>query len=131
MQIIAINQSATLAQLYRQVHDDGSISGGPMYYLDMGLKELGFGKIGKVLGVLYAIFIIGGAFALTAMLLPGISGALVLLTLGQYTIIASSFHDGDLEPFFFLVIGGIIGLFTFVPLMNYMISLTILGNSKI
>ena len=68
------------------------------------------------------LLIIGGAFALTAMLLPGISGALVLLTLGQYTVIASSFHDGDLEPFFYLVIGGIIGLFTFVPLMNHMIS---------
>jgi len=54
--------SATLGQLYRTVHDDGSISGGPMYYLDRGLKEQGFGTFGKVLGVLYAIFIIGGAF---------------------------------------------------------------------
>jgi AGCS family alanine or glycine:cation symporter len=33
-----------------------------MYYLDQGLKEIGFGGFGKVLGVLYAIFIIGGAF---------------------------------------------------------------------
>ena len=54
--------SATLGQLYRTVHEDGSISGGPMYYLDQGLKEIGFGGFGKVLGVLYAIFIIGGAF---------------------------------------------------------------------
>ena len=54
--------SATLAQLYRTVHDDGSVSGGPMYYLDQGLKEMGLGAFGKVLGVLYAIFIIGGAF---------------------------------------------------------------------
>jgi len=54
--------SATLAQLYRTVHDDGSVSGGPMYYLDQGLKEIGLGAFGKVLGVLYAIFIIGGAF---------------------------------------------------------------------
>ena len=54
--------SATLAQLYRTVHDDGSISGGPMYYLDQGLKELNLGGFGKFLGVMYAIFIIGGAF---------------------------------------------------------------------
>ena len=54
--------SATLGQLYRTVHEDGSISGGPMYYLDQGLKEIGFGSFGKVLGLLYAIFIIGGAF---------------------------------------------------------------------
>ena len=56
--------SATLAQLYRQVHDDGSVSGGPMYYLKEGLSQRGGGwpVIGKVLGALYAIFIIGGAF---------------------------------------------------------------------
>ena len=44
--------SATLAQLYRKVHKDGSVSGGPMYYLDHGLTELGYGSIGKVLGIL-------------------------------------------------------------------------------
>jgi putative membrane protein len=68
------------------------------------------------------LLILGGALALTAMLLPGVSGALVLLTLGQYTAIASSFHDGELEPLFFLIIGGIIGLITFVPFMNYMMT---------
>jgi len=64
--------SATLAQLYRIVHDDGSVSGGPMYYLEHGLSERtddgwiinksGYKSLGKVLGILYAIFIIGGAF---------------------------------------------------------------------
>ena len=64
--------SATLAQLYRQVHEDGTVSGGPMYYLEQGLKEKnkdgwiinkdGYSSLGKFLGVLYAIFIIGGAF---------------------------------------------------------------------
>ena len=69
-----------------------------------------------------AMFIVGGVFALTAMLLPGVSGALVLLTLGQYHSIASSFHGGSLEPLMYLILGGIIGLFTFVPFMQYMIS---------
>ena len=68
------------------------------------------------------MLIVGGALALTAMLLPGVSGALVLLTLGQYNSIASSFHGGGLEPLMYLILGGIIGLFTFVPFMNYMIS---------
>jgi amino acid carrier protein len=54
--------SCTLGQLYRKVNDDGSISGGPMYYLDKGLEERGYGHLGKFLGALYAIFIIGGAF---------------------------------------------------------------------
>tara|TARA_X000001036_G_scaffold232273_1_gene217002 strand:+ start:1988 stop:3409 length:1422 start_codon:yes stop_codon:yes gene_type:complete len=54
--------SCTLGQLYRKVNPDGSVSGGPMYYLDYGLKEKGYGTLGKFLAVLYAIFIIGGAF---------------------------------------------------------------------
>ena len=68
------------------------------------------------------MLIVGGMLALTAMLLPGVSGALVLLTLGQYNSIAGSFHGGDLEPLMYLILGGIIGLFTFIPFMNYMIS---------
>ena len=53
--------SGTLSQMYRKINSDGSIDGGPMYYLDMGLKETGRPKLGRFLGVLYAIFIIGGA----------------------------------------------------------------------
>ena len=54
--------SCTLGQLYRQINDDGSVSGGPMYYIDKGLSEKGLGGLGKILGGMYAIFIIGGAF---------------------------------------------------------------------
>ena len=54
--------SATLGQLYRKINDDGSVSGGPMYYLNYGLSERGFGTLGKILAAIYAVFIIGGAF---------------------------------------------------------------------
>ena len=54
--------SCTLGQLYRKINNDGSVSGGPMYYLRHGLEEQGFGFLGKVLGAMYAVFIIGGAF---------------------------------------------------------------------
>lgn len=55
--------SCTLAQLYRRVNPDGSISGGPMYYIDIGLREKGaiWGALGKVLAVLYAFMVMGGA----------------------------------------------------------------------
>ncbi|MCL4144020.1 UNVERIFIED_CONTAM: hypothetical protein GTU68_040528 [Idotea baltica] len=48
--------SCTLAQMYRRSHADGSFSGGPMYYLDIGFRNSNvFGRIsGKTLGVLYA-----------------------------------------------------------------------------
>ncbi len=54
--------SATLAQIYRQVNKDGSINGGPMYYLSLGLKEKNMPLLGKILAGMYAVFIIGGAF---------------------------------------------------------------------
>lgn len=55
--------SCTLAQMYRKVNADGSISGGPMYYLDMGLKEMGpgMGIIGKILAIMFAFMVMGGA----------------------------------------------------------------------
>ncbi|GIL35082.1 sodium:alanine symporter family protein [Phycicoccus sp. DTK01] len=46
---------------YRREHADGSVSGGPMYYLRDGLAARGMGGLGKVLAVLFALFMIGGA----------------------------------------------------------------------
>ena len=67
------------------------------------------------------ILMASGALALTAMLLPGISGALVLLTLGQYTVVANAIHDLEFSIITYFLCGGLVGLFTFVPFMNYML----------
>lgn len=53
--------SCTLSQMYRKVNEDGSISGGPMYYLDLGLKDMNLGWLGKILGIMFAIMVMGGA----------------------------------------------------------------------
>ena len=52
----------TLGVKYRVVNDNGEVSGGPMYYLKNGLAKYGYGNIGKVLAVLFAILCIGGSF---------------------------------------------------------------------
>lgn len=52
----------TLGVKYRDVGEDGTVYGGPMYYLTKGLKAKGMGGFGKVLAVLFAIFVIGGSF---------------------------------------------------------------------
>jgi len=52
----------TLGVQYRDVGEDGTIYGGPMYYLSKGLKDKGWEKLGKVTAVLFAIFCIGGSF---------------------------------------------------------------------
>ena len=66
--------------------------------------------------------VISGALSLTAMLLPGISGALVLLTLGLYEEIVGYVHNFEVIPLLYFFLGGIISLFTFVPLMNKMLN---------
>ncbi|WP_405413572.1 alanine/glycine:cation symporter family protein [Maribacter sp. Asnod1-A12] len=52
----------TLGVQYRDVGEDGTVYGGPMYYISKGLKERGFETIGKVAAVIFAIFCIGGSF---------------------------------------------------------------------
>jgi len=52
----------TLGVTYRDISKDGTVYGGPMYYLTKGLKSKGLGGLGKVLAVLFAIFVIGGSF---------------------------------------------------------------------
>lgn len=52
----------TLGVKYRDISEDGTVYGGPMYYLTKGLKEKGLGGLGKILAVIFAIFVIGGSF---------------------------------------------------------------------
>jgi AGCS family alanine or glycine:cation symporter len=52
-----------LAHMYRRVNADGRVLGGPMIYLEEGLKQAGIGPIGKVMAVIYALFAIMSAFA--------------------------------------------------------------------
>lgn len=52
----------TLGLKYRRKHADGSVSGGPMYYLSDGLAKQGKGKLGKVLAAIFAVACIGGSF---------------------------------------------------------------------
>ena len=48
----------TLGVKYREISADGTVFGGPMYYLKKGIK----GPLGKVLAVVFAIMCIGGSF---------------------------------------------------------------------
>ena len=52
----------TLGVKYRDVGKDGTVYGGPMYYMTKGLKEIGFAKLGKVLAIIFALLCIGASF---------------------------------------------------------------------
>ena len=52
----------TLGQQYRQVNPDGTVAGGPMYYLEQGLDKIDRTQLGKFLAIFYAIFCTGASF---------------------------------------------------------------------
>ncbi len=52
----------TLGVKYREVDEDNTVHGGPMYYLTKGLKEKGFPRTGKAFGIFFAMMCVGGSF---------------------------------------------------------------------
>ena len=52
----------TLGVKYRDMGEDGTVYGGPMYYLTKGLKERGFARMGRFLAVTFALLCIGASF---------------------------------------------------------------------
>ncbi|HMB62299.1 MAG TPA: alanine/glycine:cation symporter family protein [Eudoraea sp.] len=52
----------TLGVKYRDVDENGTVYGGPMYYLSRGLTERGFTGLGKALAVIFSILCVGASF---------------------------------------------------------------------
>ena len=57
----------TLGVKYRQINPDGTVSGGPMYYLRDGLKAKGMAGFGKFLGLFFAASIVIGCLGIGNM----------------------------------------------------------------
>ena len=62
--------------------------------------------------------ILGGAIAICAMILPGISGSFILLLLGLYAPIISAVKSVDLTIISLFAIGAIVGLLTFSHVLS-------------
>ena len=92
----------TLAVKYRRQLPDGTILGGPMYYLNQGLAARGMRPLGQALAVLFSILCLGGslgganmfqsnqAYAAISGLIPGLPAwlfGLVLAALSAFVII--------------------------------------------
>ena len=52
----------TLGVKYRDIDRDGTVHGGPMYYLSRGFEAIKLGPLGKALAIIFAIFCVGGSF---------------------------------------------------------------------
>ena len=57
----------TLGTLYRRENPDGSVSGGPMYYIEQGFVARGWSRVGKAIGSFYALGIVIGCFGIGNM----------------------------------------------------------------
>jgi AGCS family alanine or glycine:cation symporter len=57
----------TLGVKYRRHHSDGSVSGGPMYYLERYLAERNAPRWGRLLGGFYALSLVIGCFGIGNM----------------------------------------------------------------
>jgi AGCS family alanine or glycine:cation symporter len=57
----------TLGVKYRQENPDGSVSGGPMFYMHNGLAERNWPRLGRAMAAYYAICIIIGTLGIGSM----------------------------------------------------------------
>ncbi|WP_074538673.1 DUF368 domain-containing protein [Cellulophaga baltica] len=63
---------------------------------------------------------LSGALAICAMILPGISGAFILVLLGSYKVILDAVHEYDLKIVATVGLGAIFGLLSFARLLKWM-----------
>ncbi|MFK2819852.1 DUF368 domain-containing protein [Flavobacteriaceae sp. LMIT009] len=61
-----------------------------------------------------------GALAICAMILPGISGAFILVILGAYKALSDAVHDIDIKRLALFVGGAVIGLLTFSRVLKWL-----------
>ncbi|MEL7226787.1 MAG: amino acid carrier protein, partial [Cyanobacteria bacterium J06576_12] len=101
----------TLAVKYRRRLPDGTILGGPMYYLNQGLAARGMQPVGQGLAILFCILCLGGslgganmfqsnqAYAAISGLFPGLPAwlfGLVLAMLSAFVIIGGIRRIGSI-----------------------------------
>lgn len=65
--------------------------------------------------------ILSGAIAICAMILPGISGAFILLLLGKYTYILTAVSNLDVGTILLFVVGAVAGIISFSHLLSWLL----------
>lgn len=99
----------TLGVKYRDVDANGTVYGGPMYYLSRGLKGTKASFLGKPLAILFAVLCVGGSF--------GGGNAFQSNQATAQIISLSGFEDGSA--------GFIIGIF-----LAFLVGIVIIGGIK-
>jgi len=91
------------------------------YELQHSQKELNIDKTQKLDPKNLIYFMIMGLVAISAMILPGISGSFLLLLMGGYFEILKAVSEKNLSLLFSFAVGSLIGLIIFSRLLNYLL----------
>ena len=67
------------------------------------------------------ILFVSGMIAITAMILPGISGSFMLLILGQYDYVLTAVSERDLPPVIIVGMGAVVGIIAFSRVLSYLL----------
>lgn len=65
---------------------------------------------------------LSGAIAICAMILPGISGAFILLILGKYEFITEALHQLNITVILIFLLGCVVGLLSFVRAVSWVLN---------
>ena len=65
---------------------------------------------------------VSGMIAITAMILPGISGSFMLLILGQYDYVLTAVSERDLPPVIIVGLGAVVGIIAFSRVLSYLLT---------
>ncbi|MGD2060907.1 MAG: DUF368 domain-containing protein, partial [Acidimicrobiia bacterium] len=80
---------------------------------------LGLGEDASISDPSLLAFFGAGALAICAMILPGISGSLILLLVGMYAAVLGAVNDRDLLAVGVFVLGAILGLAIFSQILHW------------
>ncbi len=64
---------------------------------------------------------VSGMIAITAMILPGISGSFMLLIMGQYDYVLTAVSNRDLPPIIVVGLGAVVGLIAFSRVLSFLL----------
>jgi putative membrane protein len=99
----------------------------PKVWTVMGLSALAFFVLlglapdtaADEAGLPLAAYFLGGAIAICAMILPGISGAFLLVAIGMYGPVLAALNDRDLAVISVFILGCVVGLALFSRVLHW------------
>lgn len=69
----------------------------------------------------YAVLFLSGALAISAMVLPGVSGSLIMLLMGKYFVLLQAVNDRNLLILLVFALGTLFGIILFTRVINFML----------